>query len=296
MKASTIVNKAKSYIGLTEYPANSNNVIFNTDFYGHAVYGANYPWCMAFVWDIFRMCGASDLFYDGNRTASCPCLMAWAKSNGQFVTGPYMPGDVLFFNFDSEPDADHTGICEYDNGSYLTTIEGNTSPDNSGSQSNGGGVFRRSRSKSQIIGAYRPQYESDASNWVKTDKGWRYKLDNGEFCRNAWIDYKGNWYYFLANGYMATDEYIKSNNYSQDKRLYYVDKEGIWNGNSYYWKQNEKGWWIESIQTGWYPKSEWAKIDSKWYYFNSSGYMVTGTQKIDGKTYTFGKDGALITK
>ena len=52
MKASIIIEKAKSFIGTTEYPPNSNNVIFNTDYYGRPVYGANFPWCMTFVWDI----------------------------------------------------------------------------------------------------------------------------------------------------------------------------------------------------------------------------------------------------
>ena len=33
-KASTILKKAKSYIGTKEKPANSNNVKFNTDYYG----------------------------------------------------------------------------------------------------------------------------------------------------------------------------------------------------------------------------------------------------------------------
>lgn len=38
-KASTILKKAKSYIGTKEKPANSNNVKFNTDYYGHSVKG-----------------------------------------------------------------------------------------------------------------------------------------------------------------------------------------------------------------------------------------------------------------
>ena len=71
-KASTILKKAKSYIGTKEKPANSNNVKFNTDYYGHSVKGSSYPWCCAFVWDIFRMCNASDLFFGGKKTAYCP--------------------------------------------------------------------------------------------------------------------------------------------------------------------------------------------------------------------------------
>ena len=38
------------------------------------------------------------------------------------------------------------------------------------------------------------------------------------------------------------------------------------------WKQNEKGWWVEDTK-GWYPQSQWQKIDGKWYYFCADGYM-----------------------
>ncbi len=38
------------------------------------------------------------------------------------------------------------------------------------------------------------------------------------------------------------------------------------------WKSNETGWWIEDT-SGWYPVSQWQKIDGKWYYFTASGYM-----------------------
>ena len=38
------------------------------------------------------------------------------------------------------------------------------------------------------------------------------------------------------------------------------------------WKQNETGWWVEDSK-GWYPQSQWVKIDGKWYYFCADGYM-----------------------
>ncbi len=38
------------------------------------------------------------------------------------------------------------------------------------------------------------------------------------------------------------------------------------------WKSNSKGWWIED-SAGWYPTSQWQKIDGKWYYFLGDGYM-----------------------
>lgn len=297
MKASTIIEKAKSFIGTTEYPPNSNNVIFNTDYYGKPIYGDNFPWCMTFVWDIFRMCGASELFYDGQKTASCPELMEWAKRTGQFVTGEYKEGDVLIMDFDDEKDGDHTGFCIRDNGSDVTTVEGNTSSNNYGSQSNGGGVFERTRSKSVITGAYRPKYDVDLSKgeWVKGEKGgWRYRVGT-TFVRNKWKQIDGAFYYFKANGYIATDEYIKSSMYKMTQELFYLDKDGKWDGKTYKWHKNDVGWWLECEENGWYPTKSWAVIDGKTYRFDSKGYMVHGrTVLIEGKKYTFADDGALI--
>jgi len=155
--AEQIINKALSYVGTKESPANSNNVIFNTHYYGMAVSGASYPWCCAFVWDIFRMAGASDLFYNGCKTAYCPSVDLWGsqekitvpKNQGQY-------GDIVLFDFDKSGVADHIGFIYSKNadGSY-ETIEGNTAV---GNDSNGGEVMKRTRSQSTIKTIIRPNY------------------------------------------------------------------------------------------------------------------------------------------
>ena len=43
-------------------------------------------------------------------------------------------------------------------------------------------------------------------------------------------------------------------------------------------------------------RTDWQKLSKKWYYFGTSGVMVTGTQTIGGKTYTFGSDGVWTGK
>ncbi len=55
------------------------------------------------------------------------------------------------------------------------------------------------------------------------------------------------------------------------------------------WMQDGKGWWIEDT-AGWYPVSEWQKIDGVWYYFDANGYMAEN-EWYDG--YWLGEDGAL---
>lgn len=46
---------ANGEVGISEYPPNSNNVKYNTWYYGHAVSGANYPWCAVFISYIFNL-------------------------------------------------------------------------------------------------------------------------------------------------------------------------------------------------------------------------------------------------
>ena len=49
-----ILEFCRSQIGVAEDPMGSNNVIYNTDYYGKPVSGDKYPWCCVFVWDVFR--------------------------------------------------------------------------------------------------------------------------------------------------------------------------------------------------------------------------------------------------
>lgn len=154
-----ILDLARSQIGVKESPAKSNNVRYNTEYYGREVYGDEaYPWCMVFVWWIFKHANASELFFSGDKTASCPTFYRWASKTGRWYTSGFQPGDVLIFRFSSDG-YDHTGILEEcrPDGTYWS-IEGNTSID---SDDNGGAVMRRTRYRSQIVGAYRPAYSAE---------------------------------------------------------------------------------------------------------------------------------------
>ena len=159
--AKQIIDKALSYLGT--YDGGSNNVIFNTHYYGKAVSGSAYPWCCAFLWDIFRMCGASDIFNGGEPTAYCPTVLNWGKNNGLTVNKANgRCGDIVLFDWDGDGVADHIGLIISKNadGSY-TTVEGNTSDS---SYSNGGWVLKRVRYQWQIIGIIRPKYNGTVSS------------------------------------------------------------------------------------------------------------------------------------
>ena len=153
--ANDILEIARSQIGTKESPAKSDNEKYNTAYYGREVSDGKHPWCAVFVWWVFREAGASDLYYGGDKTAYCPTLMSFHKK--QAVTD-YRPGDIVFFNFSGRSSAGHVGICESWDGTYITTIDGNTG---SASEDNGGAVLRRRRHKKFIVGAYRPEYQED---------------------------------------------------------------------------------------------------------------------------------------
>ena len=140
---------AAGELGSTEQPANSNRTKYG------AWYGWNgVAWCMIFVQWCFATAGLPLPF----KTASCSELLAWYRKNHPecIVTQP-KPRDIIIYNFG------HTGVVEGATAGTVTAIEGNTSAGESGSQSNGGGVFRRVRSKSLVTAYIRPlnNYEED---------------------------------------------------------------------------------------------------------------------------------------
>lgn len=149
-KADTLISWAEGQIGTAEDPKGSNNVRYNTVYYGRQISGSAYQWCMAFVWVGFKETGLGNLFMDGGKTASCTALMRWAKANGQWVTGDFAKGDIILFQFDSDDFADHVGIYTGNkSGTSLICIEGNTNDK----------VARVARQPSIILGAYRPKWD-----------------------------------------------------------------------------------------------------------------------------------------
>ena len=179
---SELLDIARRQIGTKESPPNSNNVRYNTWYYGREVSGAAYPWCMVFVQWVFDQAKVKL----PTRTASCGALMRAAQSAGCWVTGDYRPGDVVIYDFPGGAATDHCGIVESVDGTYISAIEGNTS---SASDADGGAVERRARKFSQIVGAVRPSYDKEVDevryNTVEECPSWAretiQKLVNREY-------------------------------------------------------------------------------------------------------------------
>lgn len=162
--ANEILAVARKEIGVKESPAGSNNVKYNTAYYGQEVWdgkaGGKYPWCVVFLWWVFHQAEADGLFYGGKKTASCSALMSYAQAHGRWVTSNYQPGDVVIYDFPGGGATDHCGIVEQPAGGGVMSIEGNTG---AGNDANGGQVQRRIRSNNVIVGAFRPAYDKEVT-------------------------------------------------------------------------------------------------------------------------------------
>lgn len=157
MTARQIIDKAKEEVGVHESPPKSNNVKYNTWFYGHPVQdgvpsGATYPWCAVFISWLFKADPSLCI-----KTASCANMLAWFEKKRQLVKDP-QPGDIVFFKYSTNSRrTNHVGLVVLvsEDGRTINTIEGNTSIT---SQDNGGKVMQRNR-YSNIVAYARPAYQ-----------------------------------------------------------------------------------------------------------------------------------------
>lgn len=148
--AASVIAFAKTQLGVKEIPANSNNVCYNTWYYGKPVSGASYPWCCVFIAWLFQLDQKLCL-----KTASCATLLDWFEKNKQIVKEP-QPGDIVFFKYSTNKRrTNHVGlVVEVLGNGKIKTIEGNTSGK---SDDNGGCVMERVRT-GNIVAYARPKY------------------------------------------------------------------------------------------------------------------------------------------
>ena len=103
----TIINKALSFEGVAENPAGSNNVQFNTHYYGREVHdgdtgpNAAYPWCVTFLWDfkVVDVNGKEGMFSDYVGPPTFSVMGKKLRQRYTFMTiiimGGYFPQDRL---------------------------------------------------------------------------------------------------------------------------------------------------------------------------------------------------------
>jgi hypothetical protein len=146
--------------GVTEAPPGSNSGP-EVDAYLRAagvpltLPAAAKAWCAAFVTWCLKRAQYAGPWPTG--PASVPSWGSWARAHGLWVPASRLhAGDLACFEFDGDPTPEHIGIVTAClDARTVRTVEGNTSPDDVGSQANGGGVYARTRSHAVIRGAVR---------------------------------------------------------------------------------------------------------------------------------------------
>lgn len=149
-----LLRVAQQQIGVAEHPKGSNNVKYNTAFYGHEIHrrpgddprvGA---WCVVFQWWCFQRAGIPTSIFPAS--ANVFRTRDWFKKRHQFAHTPHVGSLVIF-------EKSHIGLVEkvLKNG-RIQTIEGNT--DSSGSPT-GGQVMRVTHGRDDgIQGFCNPDY------------------------------------------------------------------------------------------------------------------------------------------
>ena len=149
-----VVRIASAEVGYTEGRNNANKYAAEV---GHA---NNQAWCGTFTDAMLKRAGQLG---EPSSVWTPSGLQAYRRL-GRAIdrNGPVQPGDLVFFDWQGGTGSngvDHVGIVTtVRQDGQVETIEGNTSPTNAGSQSNGGGVYRRVRPRSVIAGFGRPAY------------------------------------------------------------------------------------------------------------------------------------------
>jgi hypothetical protein len=167
--AKEALDLASSFIGYTEGPRN-NQTIFGS-YTGYQFQA----WCGSFVKYVLDQTGTTgepSPVYTPAGVIGYRSAGRWLGRNQQAE-----PGDIVFYDFQRGPglnarDTDHVGILErVDADGIVWVIEGNTSRTGSGSQSDGGGVWRRARHRADVFGYGRPAYtQSNSSSGLQSTK------------------------------------------------------------------------------------------------------------------------------
>ncbi len=192
------------------------------------------------------------------------------------ITIPSTDDTVVDNNADSEQDVESDSQEDKSDGSTSSTDEsvsdstdageddstsensGNSadssSTDGSGSDSTATGTDNSSYSDSDDDGSG-SSFGSSAGSWILDHIGWWFQHQDGsypvgEWCQLIWNG-KADWYYFKADGYMATG--------------WFTDTDG----NKYYLNPVSDGTQGRML-TG------WQLIDGKWYYFNEVSDVTKG--------------------
>lgn len=103
---------------------NTNNVKYNTAYYGFAENNPDKAWCVVFIWWVMRLAGVPATVFPKKASvfrAADGGVRAWFKARNRYKDDSSMPmaGDLVVFK------SSHIGIVENVQGNTIFTVEGN---------------------------------------------------------------------------------------------------------------------------------------------------------------------------
>jgi len=147
MSRQDVLNKAKSQVGTSESPANSNKTPYGL-WYAPSLNGQK--WCAMFVSWVFHHAGHPlGNIQTKNGIHHCQSAHNYYREKGRLTADP-QPGDIVIYDWEGNGHADHIGIFIRWTSTARTAIEayeGNTS---TADNSDGGSVMIRTRSRNVI--------------------------------------------------------------------------------------------------------------------------------------------------
>lgn len=162
--AKNVLYCARQWIGYSRWDDPEPGTVFGrwyADLVGDSYFGeSGVPYCAMFASYCLNWAGVKAAGLPGSYV---PWILSANSDAGRLVANEdAQPGDLVMFDWQGDGVGDHIGIVEenHTDEGWMQTIEGNTSSGSGGSQSNGGGVYRRARNYGSIIGVARPYYET----------------------------------------------------------------------------------------------------------------------------------------
>ena len=189
--------------------------------------------------------------------------------------------ESLYANVEHEGDPVRQYVIENEGGNKFITVTAWHLSDfvltftNDRLVSPGGSNRPQSSGAGNSGGSHKDMVTGKTGEWIRDEAGWWFKYDDGTWPAGTWAELGWNnvtnWYYFNADGYMATG-----------------------------WKPDAGNWYYlhpDSDGTQGFMYTGWHEIGGKWYYFSTAaggplGAMAAGTTTPDG--YKVGTDGAWI--
>lgn len=144
-----------------------------------------------------------------------------------------------------------------------------------------------------VFGGYKTL---DKGKWYRNKKGWWYQWSDGTYPTSEIVEIDGEYYQFTADGYLYQTGYYNGQWHDGNGAMQF--------GNGCYgasWHKDKFGWWYGTTSpwSPWYKRNGWLKIDNKWYFFDSMGYILQNAvlevpKGDDTVYYFFNGSGALV--